>query len=410
MIIAALLTSLTIAREWEMGTMEQLLSTPLRPAEMVLGKMLAFFVVGLADSPSRSLVGVFVFRVPLRGSVPLLVVSTCLFLLGSLFWGILISAAARTQLLAYQMGMLSSFLPAFLLSGFVYSIENMPQVIQVITRVVPARYFVTILKGVFLKGVGSERAVGRAGVPGAVRRHRLSAGDAETEPEGGVNYVGTDSSHPRKEFRQALREPRMRMLLFLPPLVQFIIFGYAVNLDVDHARIAWMDMDRTPESRDLRGRFEGSGRFDVVAMPAQRRRGAARAGPRPGAGRGAGAAGVRARHGARPRRRGAGAGGRHQLQHGVADCELRAGRSSPRIRPAHGAPAEPAGADAESRRGGERVGAAGDGAQPRVVQPRPAQPQLLRAGRGGQHHHAGDPDADRHWPSCGKKRSAPWSS
>ena len=72
----------------------------------------------------------------------------------------------------------------------------------------------------------------------------------------------------RKEFIQALREPRMRILLFLPPLLQCIIFGYAVNLDVDHARIAWMDMDRTPESRDLRDRFEGSGRFDVVAMPA----------------------------------------------------------------------------------------------------------------------------------------------
>jgi ABC-2 type transport system permease protein len=72
----------------------------------------------------------------------------------------------------------------------------------------------------------------------------------------------------RKELIQALREPRMRVLLFLPPLLQCIIFGYAVNLDVDHARIAWMDMDRTPESRDLRDRFEGSGRFDVVAMPA----------------------------------------------------------------------------------------------------------------------------------------------
>ena len=155
MIIAALLTSLTIAREWEMGTMEQILSTPLRPAEMVLGKMLAYFVVGLADAAIAVVVGVFVFQVPFRGSVLLLVVSTCVFLFGALFWGIFVSAAARTQVQAYQMGMLSSFLPAFLLSGFVYSIETMPRVIQVITHIVPARYFVTILKGVFLKGVGS---------------------------------------------------------------------------------------------------------------------------------------------------------------------------------------------------------------------------------------------------------------
>jgi len=153
-IIAALLTSLTIAREWEMGTMEQLLSTPLRPAELVLGKMLAYFLVGLADSAIAFLVGVFVFSVPFRGSLLLLTVSTCIFLFGSLFWGIFVSAAARTQLQAYQMGILSSFLPAFLLSGFVYTIGNMPVVIQAITYIIPARYVVTILKGIFLKGVG----------------------------------------------------------------------------------------------------------------------------------------------------------------------------------------------------------------------------------------------------------------
>jgi ABC-2 type transport system permease protein len=153
-IIAALLTSLTIAREWEMGTMEQILSTPLRPAEMVLGKMSAYFAVGLADATIALLVGVFIFQVPFRGSLALLAVSTCVFLFGALFWGIFVSAVAKTQVAAYQMGILSSFLPAFLLSGFVYSIETMPWVIQVITHVVPARYVVTILKGIFLKGVG----------------------------------------------------------------------------------------------------------------------------------------------------------------------------------------------------------------------------------------------------------------
>ena len=163
MIIASLLTSLTIAREWEMGTMEQLLSTPLRPAEMVLGKMLAYFVVGLADSAIAVLVGVYVFQVPFRGSVPMLVVSTCVFLMGALFWGIFISAVTRTQQKAYQISLLTSFLPAMLLSGFVWSIENMPKAIQVITYVVPARYFVTILKGVFLKGVGLNVLWGELG-------------------------------------------------------------------------------------------------------------------------------------------------------------------------------------------------------------------------------------------------------
>jgi len=154
MIITALLTSLTIAREWEMGTMEQLLSTPLRPAELVLGKMLAFFALGFVDTLVVIGVGVTVFRVPFRGNPLLLMLTSCIFLCGALCWGILVSTLARSQLLAYQMGLLTSFLPALLLSGFVWSIDNMPKVVQLISYIVPARYFITILRGIFLKGVG----------------------------------------------------------------------------------------------------------------------------------------------------------------------------------------------------------------------------------------------------------------
>lgn len=154
MIIAALLTSLTIAREWEMGTMEQLLSTPLRPAELVLGKMGAYFLLGIVDLLVALGIGILIFRVPFRGSFLFLVFTSCVFIFGTLSWGIFISASARSQLLAYQMGMVSSVLPAFLLSGFVYAIENMPRVIQVVTYAVPARYYVKILNGIFLKGAG----------------------------------------------------------------------------------------------------------------------------------------------------------------------------------------------------------------------------------------------------------------
>jgi ABC-2 type transport system permease protein len=154
MIIASMLSSLTIAREWENGTMEQLLSTPVRPRELVLGKLLAYFALGITDMLICVIVGVFVFQVPFRGSVWFLFFTSCLFLFGALSWGIFISATARSQLLAFQMGMLSSFLPGYLLSGFIYSIQNMPKVIQVVSAIVPARYFVTILNGIFLKGVG----------------------------------------------------------------------------------------------------------------------------------------------------------------------------------------------------------------------------------------------------------------
>jgi ABC-2 type transport system permease protein len=156
MIIGALLTSLTLAREWEMGTMEQLLSTALRPAEVALGKMSAYFVLGIVDMTLTIVVGVTIFHVPQRGSYLFLIFTGCLFLMGALFWGILISALFRSQLFAYQVAMLTSFLPAFLLSGFIFAIENMPVPVQVATLLFPTRYYVRILKGIFLHGVGME--------------------------------------------------------------------------------------------------------------------------------------------------------------------------------------------------------------------------------------------------------------
>jgi ABC-2 type transport system permease protein len=154
MILAGQLTSLTVAREWEMGTMEQILSTPLRPAEIVLGKMLAYFVVGIIDCIISVVVAVTIFTVPFRGSLVVLAVSTCLFLWCALFTGIWVSAGARSQVQAYQLGILVSFLPGFLLSGFTFSIDTMPKFIQGLSYFFPARYYVAIVKGVFLKGIG----------------------------------------------------------------------------------------------------------------------------------------------------------------------------------------------------------------------------------------------------------------
>jgi ABC-2 type transport system permease protein len=156
MIIAANLGSLTIAREWENGTMEQLLSTPARPGELALGKLSAYFVVGAADMAIALVVGVFIFGVPLMGSLTLLLTASSIFLFGTLGLGIMVSAMFRSQLMAYQMGTLISFLPAFLLSGFIYPINSMPRVIQAISLIVPARYFMEVARGIFLKGIGVE--------------------------------------------------------------------------------------------------------------------------------------------------------------------------------------------------------------------------------------------------------------
>lgn len=156
MVIAALLTSLTVSREWERGTMEQLIATPVRAPELVLGKLAPYFAIGLTDVAIAIYMGEFVFDVPLRGNAALLFGMASVFLAGVLCMGVFISIAAKNQLMATQFSMVLTFLPAFLLSGFMYAISNMPYVIQVVTYLVPARYFVAIMKGIYLKGVGLE--------------------------------------------------------------------------------------------------------------------------------------------------------------------------------------------------------------------------------------------------------------
>lgn len=162
MVIAALLTSLAVAREWERGTMEQLVSTPIRPAELIVGKLLPYFVIGMTDVTLCVLMGEFVYGVPLRGSIALLFVMASVYLVGALSLGLLISVITRSQLVANQLAMVLTFLPAFLLSGFVYPIANMPLAIRLVTYAVPARYFVALLKGIYLKGVGLESLAGEA--------------------------------------------------------------------------------------------------------------------------------------------------------------------------------------------------------------------------------------------------------
>ena len=156
MIIAAMLTSLTIAREWERGTMEQLAATPVGRLEVVLGKLLPYLAIGLVDVAVTSVLGVTLFGVPFRGSVVQLMVLSAFFLTGALGLGMFISAATRSQLLATQLAMVATFLPAFLLSGFMYAIEVMPPPLRGLTLLVPARYFVVVTRGLFLKGVGAE--------------------------------------------------------------------------------------------------------------------------------------------------------------------------------------------------------------------------------------------------------------
>jgi ABC-2 type transport system permease protein len=154
MVIAALLTSLTVAREWETGTMEQVIATPLTPAELVVGKLIPYFAIGMFDLALAVPAGRFVFAVPLRGSLLLLLGESVIFLIGALAFGMFLGIVTRSQLLASQLALVGTVLPAFLLSGFIFPIDNMPAPIQVITHLITARYFVEMLRGIYLKESG----------------------------------------------------------------------------------------------------------------------------------------------------------------------------------------------------------------------------------------------------------------
>jgi ABC-2 type transport system permease protein len=153
-VIGAFLTSLTVAREWERGTMEQLISTPVTPLEVSLGKLIPYFVLGLVDTGFCAGIAVWWFEVPFRGTVLAMLFATALFLMVVLLLGYWISSTTKSQLAASQISLVTSFLPAFLLSGFVFPIDQMPLVIQAITYLTPARYYLALVKIIFLKGTG----------------------------------------------------------------------------------------------------------------------------------------------------------------------------------------------------------------------------------------------------------------
>lgn len=151
-LIGAMLTALVMAREWERGTMEALMITPVTMPEILIGKLIPYFVLGMGGMALSVGMALWLFNVPLHGSILLLFFCASLFMLASLGMGLLISVVARSQFVAGQVALVATFLPAFLLSGFIFDIDSMPHIVQAITYVVAARYFVSILQTLFLAG------------------------------------------------------------------------------------------------------------------------------------------------------------------------------------------------------------------------------------------------------------------
>jgi ABC-2 type transport system permease protein len=151
-LIGALLTSLVIAREWERGTMEAIMATPVTINQVLLGKLIPYFVLGMGSMLLCTGVAAFLYDVPFRGSILALTLVSCVFLLAALGQGLLISSVAKNQFVAAQIALMSAFLPAFMLSGFIFEISAMPVPIRLLTSVFAARYFVTCLQTLFLTG------------------------------------------------------------------------------------------------------------------------------------------------------------------------------------------------------------------------------------------------------------------
>jgi ABC-2 type transport system permease protein len=156
MVSSVIATALAVVREKERGTMESLRATPIRALELLLGKTLPYLLIGSVSAAGSLFLAWSLFDVPVRGSLFWLAAVTLLFLAGGLGWGIFISTLAETQQLAFQLSLLSSMLPTLLLSGFIFPISSMPKALQILTYIVPARYYISALRAIVLKGVGPE--------------------------------------------------------------------------------------------------------------------------------------------------------------------------------------------------------------------------------------------------------------
>ena len=236
-LIGALLTAMVMAREWERGTLEALFVTPVRSDEILLGKTLPYFLLALMGFGLCALSAEFLFHVPLRGSLWVLFGASMLYTLVALGIGLLISSAVKSQLVASQLTMLATFMPAFMLSGFLFDLRSMPAAVRLVTYLLPARYYVALLQSVFLAGdvwsvIIPEHAGARAhGGRARARQPRRDAQDAWCKTHARAHCCAS-SALTRKELLAVMKDRRARLSLLIPPVVQAFIFGYAATYDL----------------------------------------------------------------------------------------------------------------------------------------------------------------------------------
>ena len=261
MISSVISTSLSVVREKERGTMEQVRMAPLGTGAYIIGKTLPYFVISLATSVFIVLASMVLFGLPMNGSWLLLILALSLYLAGALGLGLMISTIAESQQVAFQLAVLASFLPTMMLSGFVFPIASMPAPIQAITFVVPARYFIVALRSIVLKG--AELSTFWTELAALAR---VCGGDADAGLETAREAMGMRSIWfvMWKEVIELRQDPRIFGIIFIAPVLQLAILGYAATTDVRNVPIVVVDADRSPASQDLISRFTGSGIFELV--------------------------------------------------------------------------------------------------------------------------------------------------
>jgi ABC-2 type transport system permease protein len=283
-LIGAFLTALVMAREWERGTFEAMFVTPIRSGEILVGKTAPYFMLGMIGLFLCILSGKYLFEVPLRGSTLVLTVVSVLYLLVTLATGLLISSVTKSQFIASQVALVVTFLPAMMLSGFLFDLRSMPAVIRAITYITPARYYVALLQTIFLAGDIWSVIVPNAAVLAALAAGLLVLSRMATTQRLTYNpwfahsakpvhaLEGNRARRPASHFRNGtqgtaaiLKDPRSRFALVGPPILQCLIFGYAATYDLNHVPYVALDQDRSAASRALLAKLDGSGVFDRVA-------------------------------------------------------------------------------------------------------------------------------------------------
>ena len=271
-VIIALLTSLTIAREWDRGTMEQLISTPVKPVELVIGKLIPYFAHRFCRYGSchphehRAF-----WRAPegqcITAPRPLLHLSLRRFEP----WHTYFHSGTESRPRRVRWPCSVPFCPAFLLSGFIFSISNMPVPLQIITYIVPARYFVTILKGIFPERFFAAISHLGNGTAHDLRSGRFPAGSKEVQKEDRLRCLNVSSSlSSRNSYRFSGTKGRSSFL-FVVPVIQLLIFGYVATFDVNSISTAFYDLDKSSESRELERRLTASGYFAIRYRPSSAR-------------------------------------------------------------------------------------------------------------------------------------------